>query len=52
VRGWNTIPLIDYRMFGRQQGEDAELRSAVLLKASPNSVEELLPAQVFLPKYL
>ena len=50
MRGWHTIPFIDYSMYERQQGEDAELRSAGLLKESSNSAEELLPARVvFLP---
>lgn len=32
--GWNTIALIDRRMFEKRQGEDAESRSAVPLQVS------------------
>lgn len=34
MRGWNTIPLIDLRMFEKKQGGDTELRSVVPLKVS------------------
>lgn len=51
MRGWNTIPLIDHRMYVRHHGENSESRSPVPLNLTSHSADELQP-HVFPPKNL
>lgn len=51
MRGWDTIPLTDHRMLGRQHGEDADWRSPARLKVTLQSADEL-QLHAFPPKKL